>query len=854
MSSLQVKRPRWPRLVVAAVVALAVSAVLVVLYPPLALFHPRALDPERPLRVTGSAPLAAEVEIIYDEHGVPHVFGDSEGDLAYGLGFVHARDRLFQIELLRHAASGRLAELFGEALLPADRRLRLVSYGVAEQLAAMGARDRALLAAYAAGVNAGAREVGASLEMRLLGVVFAPFTELDALAVARLQAWELALDYAEELARSRIAARLDAADPRRVALMQPQSSGGVPIVRLEEHGGALPVNDPAPAPPTRKPSTIPEPPDADEGAVEHGSRTPELPVQARRLLAWLGMEHTGASNSWAVHGGHTKSGHAILCNDPHLRHGAPGVFYLVHLEHPDFTLVGATMPGLPAVLIGHTRRMAWGLTASYADAQDLYRVALAPGDGSSYMVDGVPVAFRRWQETYRVGRGERASSFTEEWRSTLFGPVLPPAYAERQEPGQLLALMWSGFVAGDLNRHVISGFWDLARVDSPDELDAVVEHLSFTGQNMVFAFVDGSIAYRLAAALPVRPTAEGTHLPRSGRAANAMWRGFVPMVQKPSLTNPKRGYIVTANQRVTEDGTPWVSTLGGNSAQAHRARRITERLDELLARGKPNAEELLAIQQDVVSVEARDLAPALAPHCPATIGGHPAELAEAFCAAVARFDGAYTVDSMGALAFSELLAALRVEVLIAAIGEPLAHDHAQRQFVRDAVERAVLAEATGERSPLFDDPRTAEHEGLAPFVARAARRALDHLVASFGAEAQSWRWGAVHRLSFASPLAKAPLIGRWFASPAFEEAGHGSTPRAESGVPVATGSALRMVAEMSDPPRVRMVIDTGNSGHVGHEHALDQYPRWRDGEPLHIPMARAEVERVASGRIILVAP
>ena len=814
-----------------------------------------------------------DVEIVLDGRGVPHIFGRSESDLAFALAFMHARDRLFQIELLRHAAWGRLSELFGADLLDDDRELRLASFDIERQFAELSAEDHALLVSYAEGVNAGAREAGTPIELRLLGVSFEPFRALDALAVARLQAWTLAQDAREELARARILAHLPPGSPLGAIFVGPVSSGGVPIMprTAAEHGalksatpvgggkhgalksatpvgggkhGALKSGAPVGA---GKPGALKSgapvgagapPPSATGPSLRKDEPLPGAPPPPARL----GLPG-GGSNSWVVRIG----GRAMLFNDPHLAHQIPSLFYLVHLEHPDFSLTGASVPGMPAVVIGHGRHVAWGLTVSYADMQDTIRIAPASGQADAYLLDGKPVPFGRSMQQFRLGHGAQATVKSEEWRTTVFGPVLPPSFAGSADP---YALAWSGYALGGVHARAFSGFWSLGRARDLADASVAIAQLNLAGQSVVLALTDGTIAYRLAAAVPLRRSAESTHLPRDGRYARAGWSGFLRETDKPALTNPPSGFIVAANQRIVADGAPAAKSIGVLAASPYRAKRISTRLAELLAAGKRTLEDFLAVQQDTTSTEALDLVPALQQQCPDGVAGHSAVQLAALCRAIQHFDGNYTVDSIDALPFTRFIEELRLSVLEAHFDRAMALDLYRRDFVKVAINEALTAEHAGHASPLFDDPRSRRH-GLAPFVAVAAARALDWLVAKAGADPTRWRWGKLHTLQFRSPLADAPLIGGLFQTDAKEEPGYNESPRAEAGLPVRAGAVLRFAAEMTTPPTVRLGLDLGNSGQIDTLHFADQARAWKEGRPERMPADRPELERQASGHIVL---
>lgn len=812
------------------------------------LTHPPRLGKEAPLvhRAAVSAGPAEEVEVLVDKEGVPHIFGASEEDLAYGLGFLHARDRLFQMIVLRHAAEGRLTEVFGPSVVEVDRQLRLVSFGVEAQIAAMSPRDRRIAEAYAAGVNEGAQHAGRSLEMQVLGVGFAPWTVGDIVRIARLQAWDLSMNLRSELSRARILSRLPAGDPRRAELLRDVPSGGVPIWRAE---------DQAPPAPADAPVEDPAPPDGGTApAVAVATR--ELrrldDARASALARALGyadgaLPGRGLSNSWVVHGSRTQSGKPILVNDPHLQHRAPSVFYLAHLESKDLSVAGATIPGLPVVLIGHTRHMAWGLTTSFADTQDLVRIDVDPSRETHYLLDGEAVPFGVVVQRFQAN-GEVL--LTESWRTTVFGPVLPRGFSNLAEPNATYALLWTGF-DGEAASEQLSAFFDLARAEDVASAERALEKVPAPSQNVVLAFTDGTIAYRLMGLVPRRKSAAPIDRPRDGRTSEAGWSGYLAPDEKPRTDNPTSGYIVAANQRVLERDAPGAASVGGEAATPYRALRIHERLKALLDDGGAGPEALLAIQQDVVSVEARRLAPVLAAHCPTELTGQPEARVAAFCDAVRGFDGAYDKSSLGALPFTLLLDALHEEVLAVHLGDDVARQLAQEPFVVMALEEAILDEHRGQHTALFDDLRTKAREGLDGFVRRAAEAALVEVTELAGKDPNGWRWGRAHTLSFESPLAEAPVIGGLFATRPTEQSGWGRAPRAEGGLPVSSGAALRFLAEMREQPEARIITDLGQSGHLGHRHATDHLARWDAGNPFPLVTEREALEKSAEGRLLL---
>lgn len=799
---------------------------------PLSLFAPPRIDPRQPLVLeqADNGP-QSPVEVLLDERGVPHIYGQSEADLAYGLGFMHGRDRLFQVTVLKHAAYGRLTELFGKDLLPIDRRLRLLSWKLDEAYAALDARDRAILEAYAQGLNAAVTHAGRSAELVLLRAPAPVFVAKDSLAIGRLQSWQLSGDFNDELLRARLLRRLAANDARAQLLTAPASSLGVPVV--ESPRGAAQAS---------------EMPTLALAELGNRLRSPGLDSpRAQAISDFLGLEHPGASNSWAVSGKHTASGSPVLCNDPHLQHGFPSVFYLAHLEHPDFTVVGATFPGLPAVLIGHTRHLAWGMTTSYADTQDLLRVSPAAGNASQYLLDGTAHDYEATTQVFRFGSSESAPSFSETWKSTSLGPLLPPVYSLEGE-GQLpYVLHWPALHAGGVNARPFSGFFDFARATHLNEAREALALVPMAAQNVTLAFTDGTIGYQLAAYTFARPAGSSGKLPREvTRSADAAGPAL-PASQMPSLENPPSGYVVTANQRVVDDTDPRTASVGTHGAPAHRAERIHERLGSLLKRDKVSADELLAIQNDVQSTEARALGPLLANHCPREVPGHSRRTVHAFCKAVNQFDGRFTLNSTSALPYALLLQGLRREV-VKGLGEVDSADIARAARSLPVVNAVEAALRAGPSSPLFRRHADAESSPDLPGMLLAATEAA---LNQLGENPNTWRWGNWHTLDIKGQLAVVPGVGSFFKGPTRAQPGYGSTVRAEGGLPVEHGSALRMVVELGATPRGRFVIDSGQSGHPRDAHAFDQFEDWNAVKPRPIVTERNAVEAQARARLTL---
>lgn len=831
-------RPSWAKK--STVLAGMAAMVLSVGCHPLAGYFPEGLPTDAP-KERQTDGITASVDIQFDKMGIPFIKANTETDLAFGWGYAHGRDRLFQIDLLRHAATGTLTELFGADFLDTDRRLRLLAYNLEAQYEALSQRDKDYLLAYAAGVNAAAKDGGQTAEMALLGKEFAPFKPIHTLAIARLQAWDLSHGMDEELVRARIDKLLSKDDPRRALFFVKAATRGVPIVTDSAHSG-----DRLEASVTPRPA-----PHLESGPSMNTKRLalngPASSSMRQKLArALIGGEQLktdiedlaksglgGASNSWAVSGAHTTTGNPVIVNDPHLGHQVPSIFYMVRLEGPDLKARGVSIPGTPAILIGATEHAAWGLTTSNADTQDVVRLKPTP-DGRRYYVDGGTRPFTRTVEEFDLGDGR---VHRETWLGTEYGVVLPSSYDE-DAGGEMYALQWSGHDVGGTNSRMISGFVDLLQAKNLAEFEVGVDRIRFSGQNMSIGFTDGTIAYRLSATVPRRHQ-PASYLPMDGTDSRVRWAGYYDVNYRPQLTNPEVGYFVTANQRITDDTGPLADQLGAFGANPHRAKRINERVQEAITGGKAEPQALLDIQQDSQSTQARALLPVLKAHCPSSgIEGHKDETAAAFCEAIKGFDGNYTVDAMGALPFELLMGATHDAAVRLHLGDDVGGQLGRTEWFYPVLEDAMVAEHEGTETLVFNDPNTDGHDGLKWVLKPAMAAALTAIVEMAGENPNDWRWGKNHRAEWQNPLSRAPAIGAYFAVNGPEEPGCRYCVRSERSMPrTRVGAATRMLAEVTpEGPKLRMVIDTGQSGHAGHAHYGDQQALWAAGEPFEFDL------------------
>lgn len=822
---------------------------------PLSCWYPEGLPTDAPKELTstsGDFPVAP-VEVLFDELGVPHFYGESEADLAYALGWAHARDRLFQIVFRKHAAQGRLMELIGqEGLLSADQHQRLLTWNLEEAYALLSDRDLNLVEAYAAGVNDGYAEHGPAAEMDILGLSagyeWEAFTGYDALSIMRLLQDNQTGRIEEALAWERVFNKLGRDHPLLDDIPVLQDAHGWPVITNEEFTGEPYPGEVRPAPRTAGDVARQLPAGRYQVARSIPARQAQKPLLPDLIKRTIDLDGPGGmSNSWAVSGEHTASGAPMLANDPHMTHDQ--LWYVVDLVAPDFSITGVSFAGLPVIIIGHSETGAWGLTNPSTFSEELLRLEVTE-DGEGYIVDGEVREFEPLEQKYFIA-GSDEPVLSETWRVTDFGPVLPPGREFLIDEGDTFVYKWTVQHYIDAPDHV-SMWWDLGRATTADDvLTAASKHVG-PPINMPFALQNGDIGWSVAGFIPERRDDNPPWLPRDGTTQDAAWGDRIPFIYQPQTVNPAKGWLTATNQRLVEEGGPLDWDMGPRGDVGYRAERASEELTRMLAAGKPTTDQLGDLQQDVFSKFAARLAPLFAEHCPSSVPGQPDELVEAFCAELRRWDFAYPTTTTGGLLFDRTWPVVFKHMAYAHLGPEVAEDFYRRgPYFHRAATAAFLQHAEGLSPLLLDNPETPDYDGPAYFVQKGVGQALRWLRTNIGDDPEEWTLGRVHQYTGPGVLATSP-VGFLFETPRFPQSGCADCLRAEQGFPdVRYGSAMRLIVEVSDPVVGRVVGDLGQAEQFGHPHKLDMVEPWEDGAPPIVHRPRSEVEAELAGWVKL---
>jgi penicillin amidase len=689
-----------------------------------------------------AAPVSARVAVGRDQRGVPHIRAASVDDALFAQGYAAAQDRLFQMEVLRRQEAGTLAELFGPVALESDLLVRRMRLRrVAEHnVRALPPQDRRALSAYARGVNF-------FLETHL-GAYPVEFTLLGADPAP----WSLSDSLLVALAMYR-------------SLTQSWRDELVKKATLDSGDPAL----------------------------------------ASALFPTLaGLDPQPGSNAWVLAGSRTRSGKPLLANDPHLRHSLPCIWYQVTLEAPGLHAAGVSLPGLPGVIIGHNRRIAWGMTNVGFDVQDLFEVRLDLAR-ALYLDGGKPAVARQEQESVRVRGGATVSQVV--W-STRLGPVV------LSEAGRHYALHWSATEAGPLEFPIL----DINRAGNWSEFTAALRRFQGPAQNFVYADVDGNIGYHAAGRLPIRKTHAGD-VPVPASETSPGWHGFIPFDELPLTFNPPSGIIVTANQNPFPPDYPY--RVSGDFAPVDRARQIRALLH---ARPKWSAAEMLAVQKDVYSSFHHFLARSLVAASRGSAVSHP--LLDAAVPLLDAWNGQMEIGEP-----APFLAALAAQHLRKAIVERASPGKAAAYA--PAVPTAVVEQLLRARSP-----------GWFPDWDQLLRRVLLD-AAEEGARMQGrdparWDYGRFNTWVLSNPvLGAASFVGGYFQIGPAPMSGAATTVKQ---VTRGLGPSMRFVADLAAWDHSCMNLTTGQSGQPLSSHYTDQWRAYYTGDSFPLAFDRVDIE------------
>ncbi|MFI9649010.1 penicillin acylase family protein [Streptomyces sp. NPDC052040] len=866
--------------------------------------------------------LSGPVQVKRDGYGIPQIYASSDADLFMAQGYVQAQDRFYEMDVRRHMTSGRLSEMFGKGQVKNDQLLRTLGWDrVAQQEydTKLSPATKKYLQAYSKGVNAYLKGKDAkhlSLEYAALNLTNdyrpQPWTPVDSVSWLKAMAWDLRGNMQDEIDRALMTSRLG---PKQIADLYPQYpyDRNKPIVQEGQYnavakafgqsggstGGSTTTGTgtsttgtgtgaTATGTGTTATGTPASGTPASRGGSSLGSQLAGMSSSLDDLPAAVGVNGDGiGSNSWVVAGSHTITGKPLLANDPHLSASLPSVWYQMGLHCTtlsrscQYDVTGYTFAGMPGVVIGHNQNVAWGMTNSGVDVTDLYLEKLS-GDG--YLYDGKVKPFTSRTETIKVAGGSDKKIVV---RETNNGPLLSDrddelltvgkkatvnTAAPDRGDGYAVALRWTALDPGTS----MDAVFELDKASNWDEFRAAARDFDVPSQNLIYADTKGNIGYQLPGKIPTRAANDDGSVPAPGWDAAYRWTGFIPKDALPYEYNPKRGYIVTANQAVVDKNYPY--TLTTDWGYGTRSQRIADLIESKTKNGgKISTDDMRQMQLDNSSEIARLLVPRLLKIDVADKHVREAQkllegwdyTQDADSAAAAYFNSVWR--NILKLAFgNKLPKELRVKgqclwVSPADNTGPADADQKVRECgERDAdqaqpdggdrwfeVVRSIVDDPKNDwwQSPgTRTDPATTTRDQL---FARAMKDARWELTAKLGNDLDTWSWGRLHRLFLKNQTlgTDGPGIIQYMLNRGPWKLDGGEATVNATGWNAAGGygavwvPSMRMVVNLDDLDKSKWINLSGASGHAFSAHYTDQTDKWAKGELLPWSFSKGAVDK-----------
>ena len=745
--------------------------------------------------------LQAPVSVRYDERGVPHIKAGNQADMYRALGYVHAQDRLFQMEMLRRLSRGELAEVLGPRLIDTDKLFR--SLRIREHAAAYVARQDPntptwqALQAYLDGINQYQDSHPRPMEFDALGIPKRPFTAEDTVSVGGYLAYSFAAAFRTE--------------PLLTYVRDQLGAGYLKVFDLDWHPQGMLDSKPA----------------LTAGDWKSLDQLAQLSLGA---LQDAGLPQFEGSNAWAVSGSRTRSGKPLLAGDPHIRFSVPSVWYEAQLSAPGFELYGHHQALNPFAFLGHNLDFGWSLTMFQNDDVDLVVEKTHPQNPNQVWYHGQWVEMTSTEQQIAV-KGQPPVTIT--LRQSPHGPIVNDVMGKLA--GQAPIAMWWSFLVSE--NPVLDGFYEANRADTLEKMRSAAEKIQSPGLNIVWANAAGDIGWWAAAQLPVRPAGVNSAFLLDGSTTQADKQGFYPFSANPQEENPARGYIVSANFQPLS---PTGMEIPGYYNPAERGQQLNRQLSDPQVKWdlESSAKLQLGTRTDYAPGILRSLLPDLR-----GAAGNPKE--QALVEKLATWDGDYPVESVAATLFNQLL----FDVVEKAFHDELGDGMFGTLLSTRVLDSAVPRLAADPLSPWWDNRATAAVETRADIVKAAWQNSLARLTSLYGEDPEQWTWGKAHTLTHAHPLgSQKPLdlilnVGPFAAPGTHEVPNNLSSETRRAPWPVNYGPSTRRLIDFADPAHSLGINPVGQSGVPFDRHYADQAERFVKGE--YVPQRFTEEDVAA---------
>ncbi|MFN8294637.1 MAG: penicillin acylase family protein [Chitinophagales bacterium] len=743
--------------------------------------------------------LREEVEIIRDEHGIAHIYASNINDLLFGQGFVHAQDRLFQMELNRKVARGTLSEIIGKKALDSDRIARTMGYErVAKQdWELFGKDEQQLIIDYCNGINAYIKSSDFKLpvEFKLLKHRPEPWEPMDVASFSRLLISLLTWGWYDEIIRAKLI----------------EAVGAEAAMELDNTY------------PKENPVTLPK-----------GIEFNMLDISGKfQAMQGPYMPQISGSNAWTVSGSRTKTGKPFLCNDPHLTLKNPNIWYMNHLHCPELHASGVTAPSLPMVQIGHNEKIGWGITLSYTDIEDVFVEKFTDETCTTYMHDGKLRETNIIEEKIFI-KGEKMPHI-EKVYETVHGTLISDVTGHSS---MKLTLCSMAYKAGTATK----GWFLLNKAKNWNDFTDAVKHITAPGLNIVYADTDSNIGYYNSGKVPVRDK-ETASVPQAGWTAEHDWKSFVPFEEMPHALNPEKGYIITANHKIEPDDFPYF--LGDIYMNGYRANRLEKML---LRKEKAEPKDFNEMQMDFYCTPGKQFASHFK-----DIKMDNAEL-QRYVDILLAWDGVLDPEKIE----GSLYKVGKLMVVKKLYGSAV-HD---KKLVDELLGRGFhtifgpVNSFLGHNTPtllrILEDKDSfwlQSAGGKEKLLKDGFKSAIDWLKLNYGTKYQKWKWGDLHAIVFPHALSAQPPLDKVFDIGPFPIGGDTDTPfqtfimAAEGYGGELSAPSYRQIIDFSDFDKSTVIMPLGNSGNMASPFYKNQLRDWFAGNTYPMCWTREKVEQ-----------
>ena len=773
-----------------------------------------------------SSKIINDIEIYRDSFAVPYIIAQSDEDAAFALGYLHAQERLFTMDMIRRAGEGRLAEILGEKAIPFDNMFRTVGIkrNIEKNLSMYDPSVMKILQAYSNGVNEYLKERKGNyaIEFDVLGYQPEQWKPIHSLIVVKMMAWELNISWWTDLSFAELIQKLG---KEKVLEILPDYPENAPTIIADNFKYLPAIN----------------------------STLAETDKAFRKMMGWTGT-HIG-SNNWVVNANKSVSGKPIIANDPHLAFSAPGKWYAAVIKSPGWNAAGVTLPGVPGVVIGKGENISWVLTNVMNDDADFYAEKL-DSSKTKYFFDGQWQNLKIIKDTIKVKDGkDQIITIKETHRGPIISDIHPFnfVYNKEEQKTPPISMRWSGNEFSD----EMLAFYKINKAKNWNEFRDAVKYFGIPGQNFVYGDAQGNIGYIMGARIPLRKSNNPT-LVFDGTSSENDWKGFVPSYEIPAILNPAENFIASANNKAIKNFKYHISNLWEPSSRIDRIREL------LTSKQKQSISDFKKYQMDQVSPYAKAIVPYILKSFE-DIKVKDKNL-NISLDLLDKWDFELNKYSQTSAIYSVFLKYLLKNIYHDEMGDDL---YNRFVFLANVPYRSLLQILEKPESIWFDDINTKKRETSEEILRESLSDALTYLEENFGKDLTNWQWGNMHKVTFKHAFSgNFSLLDKYINIGPYELGGDGTTmfnteyPFAESIEEFSMfrhdefdnvlGPSMRFIYDFANPDEFYLILTTGQSGNVMSENYRDQTPLWLNGKYMKIRTDEASI-RKNSKRLLKIA-